>query len=297
MICCSFRPPATCRLRPPPMDAPFVNCLPPELLIAIATFIPDQSAIFRLATVCGCWYNVLTGTPAVWTSIDCRRGSRTAILLQRSKFYPIDVTIDHPFSPQAVSLVTRHAYRMRSINMNLPSDRFGEIRSLLHTSAPILETMSLGHIPTSPPYSSFFRGRFPALRTLRLEGYPFDLARSTPRMTNGLTTLVFNNTQHHHLRDLLEYLEHCKNLVFLRIDLPNLQGTLPTSRVVSLPNLRGCGWSTCPLLSTTFLFHLLRASTSGRALGNSPEGTHLRACGRETDLSNYTSRTPSGALQ
>jgi hypothetical protein len=221
------------------MDAPLISRLPPELLIAIATFIPDQSAIFRLATVCGCWYNVLTGTPAVWTSIDCRRGSRTAILLQRSKFYPIDVTIDHPFSTQAVSLVTHHTSRMRSISVNLSSGQLGEVRFLLKKSARILETMNLGPAPSNPPCSSFFQGRFPALRTLRLESYPFDLGQSAPAMTNGLTTLVLDNTRHHHLRDLLEYLEHCKNLVHLRIDLPNLQGTIPTSRVVSLPNLRG----------------------------------------------------------
>jgi hypothetical protein len=222
------------------MDVPSVNHLPPELLIAIATFITDQSAIFRLATVCGYWYNVLTGTPTLWTSVDCRRGSRTAILLQRSRFHPIDVTIDRRLSPQAVSLVAHHTYRMRSIGVNLSSScRFREVHSLLNQSAPILEKMSLGPTPlSSPHYGSFFRGRFPALKTLHLEGHRFDLARSASGMTNGLTTLVLDNTQHHRLHNLLEYLEHCKNLIHLRIDLPNLQGTIPTSHIVSLPNLR-----------------------------------------------------------
>ena len=222
------------------MDVPSVNHLPPELLIAIATFITDQSAIFRLATVCGYWYNVFTGAPTLWTSVDCRRGSRTAILLQRSRFHPIDVTIDHLLTPQAVSLVAHHTYRLRSIDVNLyHSFHSREVHSLLNMPAPILEKMSLGPTPMSSPYyGSFFRGRFPALRTLRFEGHRFDLARSAPRMTNGLTTLVLDNTHHHRLHDLLEYLEHCKNLIFLRIDLPNLRGTIPTPRAVSLPNLR-----------------------------------------------------------
>ena len=220
------------------MDAPSINHLPPELLIVIATFITDQSAIFRLAAVCGYWHNVLTGTSTLWTSIDCRSGFRTAILLQRSKSDPIDVTIDDHFSQQATSLVANHTYRVRSIGVNLSSSRFEEVH-LLNKLVPILETMSLGPAPvSSPPYSSFFRGQFPALKTLHLEGYPFNLAQSVPTMTNGLTTLVLSCMQRHSLHNLLEYLEHCQNLVHLTINLPKLQGIVPTSRVVSFPNLR-----------------------------------------------------------
>ena len=228
------------------MDAPSIGHLPLELLIVIATFITDQSAIFRLATVCGCWHNVLTRTSNLWTSIDCRSGSRTAILLQRSKSDPIDVTIDDHFSQLAVSLVANHTYRMRSIGVNLPSGRFEEVH-LLNKLAPILETMSLGGAPvSSPSYSSFFRGQFSTLKTLRLGGYPFDLARSVPTMTNGLTTLFLSGAQCHSIHDLLEYLEHCKNLVHLRIDL-HLYGIVPASRVVSFPNLKELRLSYPPL--------------------------------------------------
>jgi hypothetical protein len=220
------------------MDAPSIDHLPPELLITIATFITDQSAIFRLAAVCRCWYDVLTGTSTLWTSIDCRRGYRTAILLHRSKPSLINVTVDRSFSPQAVFLVINHTYRMRSINVDLPSGQLREVRSLLDGWAPLLETMSLGPAPSFPPYSSLFQGNFPALRTLRLVGYPSDLARPTPTITNGLTTLVLGNTQYHHLHDLLKYLGHCKGLVHLRIDLPNLQETVSTPRVVTFPNLK-----------------------------------------------------------
>ena len=57
-------------------------------------------------------------------------------------------------------------------------------------------------------------------------------------MTNGLTKLVLDNGQYHHLRDLLDYLEHCENLEHLKIELPNLHGIAPASRIVSLRNLR-----------------------------------------------------------
>ena len=67
----------------PPMDIPFINRLPPELLVAITTFITDQNTIFQLATVCRHWHDTLTGTATLWTSIDCRSRSRTSILLQR----------------------------------------------------------------------------------------------------------------------------------------------------------------------------------------------------------------------
>ena len=222
------------------MDAPFAN-LPPELLLAITAFT-DRSTIFRLAAVCRYWHDVLTGTATLWTYIDCRNESRTSILLQRSKSSPIDVAIDR-YVPAAISLIARHTHRMRSIDLNLPSRQFGDIRPLLNGLAPILKTMRMrrrGEVspPGSyPPCNSFFQGKFPALRTLHLEGYPLFHTQSAPTMTGGLTTLVLDNRLYHDRRDLLEYLEHCKNLVHLRIDLPVLGGTVPASRVVSLPNL------------------------------------------------------------
>ena len=235
---------SSCRPRTP-MDPPFINRLPPELLVTITTFITNQDTIFRLTTVCRYWHDALTGAATLWTSIDCRSESRTSILLQRSKSNPIDITIDH-FVPGGVSLIANHIHRMRSIEMSLPPHHLGEVRSLFNGSAPILETMRMqgrgedSSAPTEafPPYSSFFQGQFPALRTLHFAGYPFDLTQSTPVITSGLTTLTLDNQRHHRLHHLLEWLEHCDNLVHLRVDLPNLQETVPASRMVTLPNLR-----------------------------------------------------------
>ena len=123
--------------------------------------------------------------------------------------------------------------------MNFSSDQLGQVSSLFNMPAPILETMSLSSTPSFFPYhGSFFRGRFPTLRTLHLEGHRFDLAQSISMITNGLTTLVLDDTRRHYLHNLLGYLEHCKNLVHLRIDLPNLQEIISAPRTVSLPNLR-----------------------------------------------------------
>ena len=221
--------------------APFINRLPLELLLAIAIFT-DQRTILRLIAVCRYWRHVLTGTATLWTSIDCRSVSRTSILLKRSKSSPINVTIDR-FVPEAISLVASHTHRMRSIDVNLPLDQFGGVRDLLNTLAPILEKMRLRPRDDSthgfpPPHTSFFRGQFPALRALHLEGYPTFPIRPAPMMTKSLTTLVLDNRQSHKRCDLLGYLEHCENLVHLKIDLPNLRGTAPASRIISLPNLR-----------------------------------------------------------
>jgi len=227
------------------MDIPFINRLPPELLVAITTFIADQNTIFRLAAVCRHWHDILTGTPALWTSIDCRNESRTSILLERSKSSPIDATVYHSRCvPEAVLLVASHTHRMRSIDVTMSKPREFEVfQSLLNGPAPILKEMWIegwGHYPTRslPLCSSSFRGKFPALRILGLANYPFDFVQSTPMVTNGLTKLLLQNDQSHHLRDLLYYLEHCKNLEYLDIGLPDLQGTVPTSRIVSLPKLR-----------------------------------------------------------
>ena len=242
------------------MDARSINRLPPELLIAIVSnLITDQDTIFRLVTVCRYWHDVFTGTATLWTSVDCRNKSRTSIQLQRSKSNPIDVTIDHDRLVEAVSLVTNHFHRMRSIDVNLSSRQLWDILSLLNGLAPRLEIMRMrrredySFLMPFPPYSSFFQGRFPALKTLHLEGYPLDLSQSAPTITNGLTTLILNHQRIHRLRDLLECLEHCENLVHLRIDLPNLRGTVPTSYTVSLPNLRELRLVRSPLT----LFHHL----------------------------------------
>ena len=228
----------------PSMDTSLVDRLPPELLLAITTFIIDQNTISRLAAVCRYWRDVFTGTPTLWTSIDSRTEYRTSILLQRSESNPIDVTINR-YVPEAISLIVNHSYRMRSIEINLPSRQFEDVRLLLDGLVPILETMRMrprrDGLPARffPLHSSFFRGQFPALRTLHLEGYPLDLTRSAPMMTNGLTRLVLDNRQLHHRDNLLEYLGHCRNLVYLRIELPNLVGAMiPALRIVSLPNLR-----------------------------------------------------------
>lgn len=223
------------------MDVPFINRLPPELLVVIVTFIADQYMTFRLATVCRHWHDVLTGAPALWTSIDCRSKSRTSILLQRSKSSPINVVIDHAdYEPEAASLVASHTHRVRSINVTLYHCTLEDFYSLLGGPAPILRAMQVqgrGYIGLSL-HSSSFQGRFPALRSLWVEGYPFNLARSVPMMTNGLTKLVLCNQGSHHLRDLLDYLDHCKNLEHLKIELHGLGGIVPASCIVSLPNLR-----------------------------------------------------------
>lgn len=57
-------------------------------------------------------------------------------------------------------------------------------------------------------------------------------------MTNGLTKLVLCDKESHYLRDLLDYLDHCKNLGHLKIELRGVGGIVPASRIVSLPNLR-----------------------------------------------------------
>ena len=123
---------------PPLMGAPFANRLPPELLLAIMTFIADKSTISRLATVCGYWRNVLIGTASLWASVDCRNASRTLILLRRSKSSLIDVTIDS-FVPNAICLVARHTYRMRSIDVSLPSHQLKDVHHLLDQMAPYLK--------------------------------------------------------------------------------------------------------------------------------------------------------------
>jgi len=229
------------------MEVPFVNRLPPELLAAIMTFVTDQSTIFRLATVCRYWHDVLTGTATLWTSIDCRSTSRTLILLQRSKSSPIDLTVDRAsYVPGAIAFASSNTRRIRSIDVILSIRELETFHYLLHGPAPILDTMrlqgrgDLENFPTLffPHYSSFFQGQFPALRNLHLEGYPLDLARSVPMMTNGLTRLVLDNQGCHQLQDLLGYLEHCQKLEHLKIDLRDLQGIAPPSRIVSLPNLR-----------------------------------------------------------
>ena len=226
------------------MDIPFINRLPPELLVAITTFITDQNTIFQLATVCRHWHETLTGTATLWTSIDCRSRSRTSILLQRSKSSPIDVTVDRAhYVPEVVPIIASHTHRMRSIHITLSSREFKDLQSLLDGPAPILNEMWInrwGHHPARslPLCISSFQGQFPALRILGLSGHPFDFTRSTSMVTNGLTKLLLQNDQSHHLRDLLYYLKHCKNLEYLDIGLPNLQGTVPTSHIVSLPKLR-----------------------------------------------------------
>lgn len=243
------------------MDASFINHLPPELLAIIASFTTDQNAIFLLATVCRYWHNALTGTAVLWTSIDCRSESRTLILLRRSKSKPIDVTIDRArFTLKAVSLVADNAYRIRSMDVNLPPHHLRQVHDFFYCSAPILRIMRLrgreGDFAWSPPpHGPFSQDQLPALKALYLEGYPFDLARSTTMMTNGLTTLVLDNNRHgHHLHHLLEHLEHSKRLEHLSINLPNLNVYGPAPRVVSLPKLREVRMIHSPL---ALLQHLL----------------------------------------
>ena len=155
------------------MDVPFINRLPPELLVAITTFIAHQRTTFRLATVCRYWHDALTGTATLWTSIDCKSKSRTSILLQRSKSSPIDVAIDYTdYVPEAASLVASHTHRVRSINLTSYYGTLEGSYSLLSGPAPILGAIRVqgrdytSHVRPLPLYSSSFQGRFPALRTL-----------------------------------------------------------------------------------------------------------------------------------
>ena len=139
--------------------------------------------------------------------------------------------------PEAVSLIASRTNRMSSVDACLYYGALEDFRSLLNGPTPTLKVVRirgegyLSHVQSLPSYSPSFQGRFPALRTLWLEGYPFDLARSVPAMANGLTELVLYSRQFHHLRNLLDYMEHCANLEHLKIELPGLHGTGPASRV------------------------------------------------------------------
>ena len=136
------------------MDVPFITRLPPELLVEITTFITDQSTIFRLATVCRHWHDVLTGTATLWTSIDCRSESRTSILLQRSQSSPIDIAVDRThYVPEGIPLVASHIHRIRSIDVSSLSPRELEKNySLLNGSAPYSKLCGCKHrIRWTPP--------------------------------------------------------------------------------------------------------------------------------------------------
>ena len=158
---------------------------------------------------------------------------------------------------------------MRSIDVNTSFDQCRGVRPLLDESAPMLETMRIrlpgcSSVYSLPPWSSFFRGQFPALRTLHLDDYPLDLTQSALETTTGLTALVLGSRQSDNPRDLFRCLGHCKNLVHLRVDLPDVRGTVPAPGIVSLSNLRELQSDRS---SFTALHHLSLPPTTNLTIG------------------------------
>ena len=208
---------------------------------------------------------MFTSWPSLWARLDCKDKDKTRVYLERSRFFPIDLSLDKydsdggtglppgdPFfqiTPQAIG-------RLKSLSVEGTPRNLPDITTHLSHPAPLLEYMSIdggGEAETFPTLTSgLFGGDLSSLRYLHLEYVRTELPW---RNMVDLTSLKLVDTSPVSMIQLLDFFESAPRLreVELRFKTPTSGGE--DGRLVSLAHLESMSIDGGP--SSTLLDHLL----------------------------------------
>ena len=218
--------------------------------------------IIALTHVCRAWRQVFVSRSSLWTDIDCINANKTLVYLERSKSFPINLSLSRVrnLSPHDhfIQTVPHVIGRLKSICIQGTRENLQGITAHLSNPAPALEDMSIiggrEFGPKEVPIltSTLFGGDLSSLCKLRLEYVSTELPW---RNMVNLTSLRLVNASPISTGQLLDFLEGALHLreVDLYFKTPTSGDT--NGRLVSLTCLkRMCIWGKP---SPVLLDHLL----------------------------------------
>ena len=168
-----------------------INKIPPEIL----AFIPDfwntykrDRKVIVLTHVCRAWREVFVSRSSLWTNFDCLDPEKTRVYFERSKFSPINLSLDLregiPSYNSLFQLIPHVTGRLKSVFIMGPLDNVEvdtHVISRLTHPAPLLEHLTICSNPSIAPDlcpalpPALFSGDLSSLRTLCLESVHTEL--------------------------------------------------------------------------------------------------------------------------
>ncbi|KIK44281.1 hypothetical protein CY34DRAFT_802889 [Suillus luteus UH-Slu-Lm8-n1] len=225
----------------------------------------DVPACVVVSRVCKYWRSVAYACPALWTHIRSTNPHLVAIMLEKSRNFPLVVMYKTPAPPRhCLKPILSHLPRIESLKFRALEIHANDIIQWLSSQpAPLLETFEFStpivtqnsaDVDITPISSVIFQGQAPRLRSVHLTVVPIDWTadifsgiRSLSIMEPGPEYLTLSQFLSALTR--MPALEHLSLERILFLD----EGTMPYS-TVSLPQLKSMalGNPTLPEAITVF---------------------------------------------
>jgi len=230
-----------------------INKIPPEILALIPdfwnTYKRDQN-IIALTHVCRAWREAFVSRSSLWTDFDCLDGEKTRVYLERSKFSPINLSLDLrqgiPSYNSLFQLIPHATGRLKSVFIMGPLENVEvdtRVISRLTHPAPLLEHLTIcSNISTTPDLCpalppALFSGDLSSLRTLCLESVHTELPwRNMINLTSF--TLHYIPPGVVSVKRILDFFENAPYLEEVELCFATLTAGAQNGRLVSLACLK-----------------------------------------------------------
>ena len=162
--------------------------LPPEILVIVASHLPDDKSLIFATRVCHLWRSTFLASPRLWSHLRLENERRTLMFLERSGSAPVSIDLMRNRKPPKL---TRES--LRTIVDRLTA--LGGVHSpfldeILAESPPMLRALSIVQSPDRQwhlPIRSL-----PSLRSLAIMNLGSHLFHA-PHLTNFRYELTFNS--------------------------------------------------------------------------------------------------------
>ena len=204
--------------------------------------------VIALTHVCRAWRQLFTSRSTLWTELNCSDADKTRVYLERSKSFPISLSLyrnNDPPPHDPLFQITPHAVaRLKSLYAWGTPSGLQDIAAQLSHPAPILEDIAIvGSFkyvqePEGTPTLSYtlFGRDLPSLRELRLEYVRTELLWKNMVNLTSLTLIHALSVSTGQLLDFFENTPHLREAELL-FETPT-SGVVQSGRLVSLAYLK-----------------------------------------------------------
>jgi hypothetical protein len=281
-----------------------INKMPLDVLTLVPHYWEDSNRdknLIKLTHVCHSWRVVFTSHPSLWTRLDCTNIDKTRVYIERSRSFPLEVSLDGVYSApysETLPLVLPHINRLEALSVSGCSSHLLPVL-IDHFSCPLPLLRKLNiHIECEElPFlaDELFNGDLSLLQELSLKGAlsPLPWRDMSSLVTFSLHDIPEDRILSSQLLDFFESAPHIRHIKLYN----SIPGScdVPAGRVVSLAHLKDLSITAQPPHSI-LLNHLsiptgaslsLEFSFSGR---RSPISSYLpKSCDILHNISHITS--------
>ncbi|KAF9783310.1 hypothetical protein BJ322DRAFT_1070122 [Thelephora terrestris] len=232
--------------------------LPPEILAAIASHLPDNKSLIFATRVCHLWRSTFLSSPRLWSHLTLENDQRTLVFLERSGTTPLSIDLTawnrrSNMTPGLLKRITDRLITLRGAHSPL-------MDQILAKPPPFLRTLNTFQSPGqswNPPMRSL-----PSLRSLAITDLGCYLFR-VPHLTVFRLELTRNSRLPERLGDnLIDFLRSCPLLEVFFISYDSSGMNIVSTEAVHLPCLRSFTHESPADVAPTSLFSILLTKLS-----------------------------------